>query len=388
MSSISLKHQAVNWTDGMKLSSRHFLQNDAYHADVLRDMAHTLLTDFNYGLLPPIEGMHSALEYDISPSRDRLEVILRSCNAITRGGVRILQSPNLLNKQQVAASVLATDHDGQDMVTFAVVIVADPFTRIPVGEPDPAESPLRHPHSTPMLRLEIVPESQVNLNFTRGHHLMIGKVHWRDRQFRWEDGYVPACAVTEAHPALMGRYEEFDQLQNGLRRSALAVVEAVHQKHAQSRPDYDVQLARNTAKLCEQILHYIADTSFFFKNAVRAAPPILLLQQVSRLAGRLSVALNLMPGNEREKLLTYYSQWTSILPIGFLETLSKMVDLQYDHLHIMDSLVPAESFLRMLAGLWGHLSGLEFIGKLGNNLVIGIENEYRNTPSTRHNLLD
>ncbi len=372
----------------MKLGSRHFLQGDAYHVDMLRDMAHTLLSDFSYGLLPPVEGQYSALEFDVSPSRDRMEVILRSCNAITRGGVRLLQSPSMVNKLHVSASLLATDYEGQEAIAFAVIIVADPFSRVPVGDPDPAESPLRHPHTVPMLRLEIIPESQVNLQYTRGYHLMIGRVIWRDRQFYWEEGYVPACAVTEAHPTLARYYEEFGQLQNSLRKSALDVVEAVQQKHTQNRPDYDVQLARNTAKLCEQILHYLADTSFYFKNALRGAPPILLIQHVSRFAGCLSATLSLIPGNEREKLLTYYSQWTGILPIAFLEMLSKMVDLQYDHLNIMKAFKLADAFLRMVVSLWGHLAGLEFIGKLGNNLVIGIDSEYRNAASTRHNLLD
>jgi hypothetical protein len=372
----------------MKLSSRHFLQNDAHQVDVLRDMAHLLLNDFNYGLLPPMEGMLASLEYDISPNRDRFEIILRSCNAITRGGVRILQLPHLHNKQQVSASVSATAYEGQDAATFAVVIIADPFSRIPVGEPDPDESPLRHPFSTPALRLEIVPESQLNLNYTRGHHLMIGKILWRDRQFSWVDGYLPACAVTEAHAGLVSRYEEFDQLQNELRKSAIAIVDAIYQRQAQNRPDYDVQLARNTAKLCEQIVHFLADTSFVFKNALRASPPLLLVQQVSRLAGRLSATLNLVPADERERLLTYYSQWTSVQPIGFLETLSRMVDLQYDHLNIAESLAPATAFMRMVTSLWTSLSRLEFIGKIGNNLVIGIENEYRSTSTPRHSLLD
>ncbi len=371
----------------MKLASKHFLQNDAYHADVLRDMAHILLNDFNFGLLPAIEGMHSSLEYDLSPNRDRFEVILRSCNAITRGGVRIFQNPSRLHKQQVSASVLATDFEGQDNATLAVVIVADPFTRIPVGEPDPEESPLRHPYTAPVLRLEIVPESLLNLQYTRGHHLVIGKILWRDRQFSWIDGYIPACAVTEAHATLVGFQEELDVLQNSLRQNAMSIVDAIYQK-AQNRPDYDVQLARNTAKLCEQIVQFLADTSFPFKNMTRGSSPILLVQQVSRLAGRLSATLNLFPATEREKLLAYYSQWTNIQPSGFLETLSQMLDLQYDHLNIAASIAPAQAFIRLVAGLWASLSRLEFIGKGGNNLVIGIENEYRNTSTTRHNLLD
>lgn len=387
MSSITQKYQAVNWIDGMKLSSRHFLQSDSYHIDACRDVAEILLNDCNFGLLPPMDGMRSALEIDISPERARFEVILRCCNAVTRGGVRILLHPQFHNKQAVSASVSLSDYEGQDNANFAVVVTANPFIRVPVGEPDPEEVPLRHPHTTPSLRMEIIPESILNLNYAKGHHLVIGKVRLRDKQFFWVDDYLPACAVNEAHPTLMSRFEEIDRLQNALRQHAVAIVDAIYQK-AQGRPDYDAVLARNTAKLCEQIVHFLGDTTFAYRNLGRISPPIHLVQQVARLAARVSSTLNLIPAMDREKLLAYFSQWTNIQPSGFLETLSKVGDMQYDHLNIGASLQEAMEFMRLIAGLWGSLSRLEFIGKSGNNLVIGIESEYRNTVTTRHSLLD
>lgn len=372
----------------MKLSSKHFLQNDAYHADSLRDLAHLLLNDLNFGLLPATEGMRSSLEYDLSPNRDRFEVILLSCNAITRGGVRILQNPAQHNKQAASASVLASEYAGQDEATLAVIITANPFVRIPVGEPDPEETPLRHPNTSPSLRLEIVPESTINLNYLNAYYLVIGRIAWRDKQFIWDEDYIPACTSTTAHPSLREAYEEFDQLQNGLRRNAIAIMDLMQQRQAQSRPDYDLQLAKNTAKLCEQMIQHLADTSFTFKNTIRSAAPIELVEQICRLAGRLFATLNLIPATDRERLLAYYSQWTGINPFAFQQNLSKLIDLQYDHLNIRESLNAVATFLRMVANLWGNLSKLEFLGKLENNLVIGIESEYRSNTTTRHSLLD
>ncbi|MFM2375075.1 MAG: hypothetical protein RLZZ165_172, partial [Bacteroidota bacterium] len=57
----TMKHQAVNWTDGMKLSKVHFIQSDAYHEESMQNLAKCLLRDDNYGLLPPMGGEDSSL---------------------------------------------------------------------------------------------------------------------------------------------------------------------------------------------------------------------------------------------------------------------------------------------------------------------------------------
>lgn len=386
--SINNQHQAVHWIDGMKLSSTHFLQADAYHTDQMRDKAQALLTDFNYGLLPPLEGMRTSLDLDLSTHTDHIEVQLSSCNAITRGGVRICLYRQSHNHSPIKATVNASDFENHEESRLAVLLIANPFKRIPVGEPDPEESPLRHPYTTPSLRMEIVPESMVNLNYTNGFQLMVGSITWKDKHFSWEENYVPPSATSTSHQTLSAAHAEIDRLQNNLESHSIKIMQTIHQKEGQNRPDYDAKLARNTARLCEEVLRYLADSSFSFKNQSLSGPPVLLVQQAARLAGRLHASLYMIPEDDREKLLAYYYQWTEIKPIQFQQTLSQITGLRYEHLNIMASLEPATRFLRLMEGLWARLSRLKFIGQNEKSLVLGIENEYRSYNTTTHTLLD
>jgi hypothetical protein len=236
--------------------------------------------------------------------------------------------------------------------------------------------------------LEVVYSSTVSKSELHGNQLVIGKVLWRTRNFSVDAQYVPACAVTAAHPVLLNRYSEIEKLQNTLRKAAIDIVQNIHLKASQNRPDYDPELARNTAKLSTVIVDYLADGLFAFKNTFKSSPPILIVEYVSRLAGRLSAVLSLMPGAERERLLTYYSQWTNIQPMKFSADLNGVAEVQFDHLNLEISTRLALEMMNVLTGLWSHLSGLEFIGKTGDNLVMGVNNEHRNHATTRHSVLD
>ena len=46
-----LTHYPVNWIDGMKLSSRHFIAVQDFVTDSLRDAIALQTTDLNYGFL-------------------------------------------------------------------------------------------------------------------------------------------------------------------------------------------------------------------------------------------------------------------------------------------------------------------------------------------------
>lgn len=388
MNSTNTEHQAVHWIDGMKLSSSHFLHNDAYHTHQLRDVAQLLQNDYNYGLLPPPEGLRTSLDLDHNAHSDRFEISVKSCHVITRNGVRISIVPDSRGTQQIKASVNSSDYETYDQIQLSVILSANPYERIPVGEPDPEESPLRHPYSRPSYRLEIVPASLVNLNFARTFFLVIGRVIWKDRRFFWDDGYVPPCSCTAANQNLENIYSEFDNLQNGLLKHSIDILQTIHKKDAQSLPDYDPRLARNTARLCETVLEFLADTSFSFKNQTLSGPPIAMVEQASRLAGRVQASLYLIPEDERERLLAYYYQWTEIKPNEFQQTLNRIAGLRYDHLDTMESLKQGGIFLRLIAELWNRLSRLKFMGQNEKNLVLGVENEYKPINTTTHSLLD
>ena len=82
-----LTHYPINWIDGMKLSSSHFIAEQDFVTDSLRDAIALQTTDLNYGL-QPVAGdsvkMHVLLDH-----YNQLQLTLEECHAITPNGIRI-----------------------------------------------------------------------------------------------------------------------------------------------------------------------------------------------------------------------------------------------------------------------------------------------------------
>lgn len=47
-----IKHNAINWVDGMKVSQMHLNEQDNFIIDSIRDSNSLQINNFNYGLLP------------------------------------------------------------------------------------------------------------------------------------------------------------------------------------------------------------------------------------------------------------------------------------------------------------------------------------------------
>ena len=87
----TLTYLPVNWVNGLKLTSKHFFANQYSQTEALNREAGRSLTSYNYGLGEVLEGIGDNLEIEISgDTMSTLCVRLKSCNAITKGGLPIV----------------------------------------------------------------------------------------------------------------------------------------------------------------------------------------------------------------------------------------------------------------------------------------------------------
>ena len=87
----TLTYLPVNWVNGLKLTSQHFFANQYCQTEALNREAGRSLTSYNYGLGEVLEGIGDNLEIEISgDTMSTLCVRLKSCNAITKGGLPIV----------------------------------------------------------------------------------------------------------------------------------------------------------------------------------------------------------------------------------------------------------------------------------------------------------
>lgn len=161
----TLTYLPVNWVNGLKLTSQHFFANQYCQTEALNREAGRSLTSYNYGLGEVLEGIGDNLEIEISgDTMSTLWVRLKSCNAITKGGLPIVYYDGLYGDEKPCATISESGLQTEDS-EYMVLISVDPYHLIPVGEPDPEEVPLHHPYVLPSIKLHIVPKNQVNKSF-------------------------------------------------------------------------------------------------------------------------------------------------------------------------------------------------------------------------------
>lgn len=377
-----VKHQAVNWIDGMKISRQHFADTDKHAADALRDTASAFLHSYDYGLLPPFRGQRISSDFDIAERvTNQVEIRLRQCNAITAGGCRIdlppLEYGAQLIYQYAFDDAAAAAEDPNTASLHYVVLSVNPFERVPAGDPDPNEMPPRHPFAAKQYQLMVMPAAQVNAGELGLHHLVIGQLVKQHGRFTVNEQYIPPSAAITSHPELIRYYERFSGLLNDIQLNSFKIIDKITSR------DTIQSLAKNVRLLCEQLLNFIAQAFYTYRNAIHQQPPVAMIGLFSNLAHIFYTTLH-FPGNkEKEELLKYFYEWKDVTPGNFEELLGKTIDLVYDHHQIQQSLAQVNHFLQVLAALWSKLSSLEFIGQRRENIVVAEQQVVQQTQAKR-----
>ena len=120
-----LTHYPVNWIDGMKLSSSHFIAEQDFVTDSLRDAIALRTTDLNYGL-QPVAGDSVKMQV-LMDHYNQLQLTLEDCHAVTPNGIRIQISASQ-EGQTLTPSKDMTEMKGN--ASFSVITKAENSEKI------------------------------------------------------------------------------------------------------------------------------------------------------------------------------------------------------------------------------------------------------------------
>ncbi|MDY0907293.1 hypothetical protein [Pedobacter sp. CFBP9032] len=356
-----LKHKSINWINGMKLSSSHFTANDLYLQDFVRDAISLNIHNSNYGFLPPIVGYNSSHDIEIvEKATNHIEIRVKYCNALTPEGVHIdiLQSDAMDN-------LTHSHYFGQsEPRNYFILLVVNPFNRIPAGIPDPEESPLRYPELAKAYSIIVLPENEIVSQMPDNYFLTIGQVYHENGRLTINKNYIPPSSTITSHPALIRYYETFNSLLNDLQLASFKIIDKT------SGRDNITPLGKNIRLISEKIVDFVAGIFYEYRNVAYRESPTVLVGYFSSLAHIFFTAVKLIDPKEREELLKYFYEWKDVTPGNFEELLAKTIELVYDHKQINLSMVTVNDFLSVLVALWNKLSGLEYIGQRKENIVV------------------
>ena len=347
-----IQQPTVNWQDGMKIRQQHFLQTENAWIDRVRDAWAGSIIPFNYGLLPTAEGDTSLdLRVEVSDAR-QIVVQLHTCQAVTSGGARI---DFRTEKDQPLRSTYQLSSN--EPALFEVIVSVNPFVRVPTGEPDPEEVPIRHPDAQPTYQLMIVPTEQLSITELGTYHVSVARVRSLGHEVKLSDSYLPPCATVSAHPGLRQWYDTLTERLVRTGGDARQVVQKIKVK-SEVRP-----LTMNLQEWAERITFFVADHLDEYRLLVPQQPPVHLLVFYVRLARTLKTCLLCMSDSGKEEMLRYLHEWSDTHPGTLEAVINSTVELEYDHHALYASLDTIHKFMDTVATLMAKLAALDYIGK-------------------------
>lgn len=354
----NIKYDLTNWVDGMKIHKDHFLNSENALMDAIRDARASMLTHYNFGLLPPAPGDISALDFNLVKSQsDNYIFTLNLCRAITAGGARIEIGASLDKKLTGTSKFDQFSGGKKEFDYYYAVVTVNPFERVPQGEPSPRETPARHPYTKPFYSLDIISGEDLAAEAFGLYHFPVARFKRKGNEIVSDDKWFPPCINIFSHPGMLALCKEIGSNLNRVQDYSNSIIRKVVAK------SQNTALAQNVKKLSEINVQYISGIFFSFRTILPYQPPVFLLNTMVNLANLVKVSLDFMIEKEKEELLQYFKEWTELTPTHFIELLANAIETEYDHYAIVDSYQPVNMFLHKWASLFEQLNELELIGK-------------------------
>lgn len=355
-----IKYLPVHWIDGMKINEDHFKQLELSVADHVRDAAGVGLNNYNYGLVSAATENDKSLDVKLQVDQSKLiSADLLTCRAITRSGARIEISSNLAQKyhftfEELSASFNASESKAK---SFYIVINANPFERIPVGQPDTDEVPPRHPYTIPAYSVSILPGDQLNNNAIPDYFIPIGKILLSAGRLSVDSSYIPPCCSVRNHSLLYDYYYDFGNKLGEISKSLITIIHKIKTK------SQNTSLTQNFNFMAEKVVFFTANELSRYRWIIAEQPPVHMLEYFIRFAYVMKTSLDCLVDRDKEELINYLSEWSEVSAGQFESVLTDVIRTEYNHLDISESIVPADRMLSMFFNLFGKLSQLDFIGK-------------------------
>jgi hypothetical protein len=353
----------VHWIDGMKINKSHFIaQNNAYTSQIAQGVS-GLLNTYNYGLLPNTYNDSNGLKLFVTTdNQQQVQVRLQKCRAITLGGHVIqLDEDTPLNGGYIGApipnlSIPFSELKGKAS-DYLIILVVNPYERIPYGFADPAEVPPRVPYTLPAYNLQLMPVNGANPNALGNFQLPVGKLKVLEQKVMLDEDYIAPCSAVSSHYDLVEIHAALEQFFGKMELYALQIIQKILQKKQQN------EMAGIVQKVCESISYFTASHLGNFKLVHLHQPPVLLINTVTAFARLLKNILDFYTGSGKEELINYCIEWCDVKQGELEGAITSLANHQYNHLNINESIEKIAGFTKLINQLFASLARLEYIGK-------------------------
>jgi predicted component of type VI protein secretion system len=385
---MAAKYNFVNWVDGMKITRSHFESEENALIYQLGEVASVMVDKYSYGLLTPAVGSSSSLKLNLDVDRAKLlRVTISICKAITPAGILIdINNQNPLNKQNVLAD-LSEEFKLDDLTngkSYYVTVSVDPYSKRPVGQPDSSENPPRYPFADYNYSINLLAASDMNIKENGAYHVSIGKLTVVSNGIEIDDKYIPPASKSSSQIDLAEACRDLDGALSQLELHSCSIVQKIYKKEQQNI------LAKAVLYLTEDLVHYLSTSIHRFRWQVPEQPPIVFVEYFAAMARLIKNSIDAKTGTGKEEMLNYFHDWVVEINQGEFEAIvDEMINVDYNHNDINESMQVVEKFVFTLTSILSKLNKLDFIGDKKKTGIIVTSEKAENTdkPKKRNFLI-
>jgi|SRR5690554_701094 len=371
-----VKYNAMNWVNGMKITRDHLITQENFFVDKIRDANSLAINSFNFGILPPAmsddpNGSFARLEVRNTATQD-IELVIQNCQILTSDGSRIIIDNLITNLKKIYQNPFEEEKKSQknndeyiiDDGNYFLVVSINVFERVAYGEIDTEETPTRHPYVKPQIKVLLISDTILNERTNGGNYIVLGKINMKSGIATIVTEFIPPVTAVISNRQLINFYNKF--LSSGLllRQLSIKILKKTHHKNQ------DDALAHNVKAICSATIRNMSNNYFKLRNYIDDLPPIYLVEVFSNFALEIYNEILLMPNDKVEEMLNYSMEWSSVKPHNLLDTITKLAEIEYNHLEIGECMLIIEESLDVLEVTLRKLSELDYIGQRKENVIV------------------
>ncbi|TLU97996.1 hypothetical protein [Dyadobacter luticola] len=371
-----VRHLAVNWVDGMKISKQHFVDTDHYHSDQLRRGQAASQTPLSYGLLIPADGDESIEMQILGDASQQIRIRIDQCQAVAPDGSHFdVVASDELKLDTSLNQVIEQYHlpPGKN-ITLYLVLSVSLFERKQVGNPLESEIPVRHPNTLPAYRINLVPAEMIDTGQWGGPALIIGKLDYSNAELKVARDFIPASKAVKSHKGLREWYNRFGGYLNDIETYSFRIIQKIKTKSQKSTLSDSVQL------MVERLVNVFSMVNVSYQRTVPFEPPVQMVVSMVQAVQSIRTSLECLTDREKEELLGYLGEWADDSPGSLEKQIMAVIQVTYNHNDILPCLKTIDTFYSMWSALFLKLSQLEFIGKRKGQQVFIIESPVHEPP--------
>lgn len=349
----------VNWIDGMKINKDHFIASDNNIVQQVKNTYLSFINPFNYGILLQQEANLNPLKIFIDiDNQDYVHVKVLNCSAITRGGSRIEIQDNYFSENDLSGAMPQTkiNIENTNNKVYYIALTVNSFGRVPFGIPSAEENPPRLPNVLPRYSLSVHNVDEKN-TIPNNNSLIIGKLAFNENKPEIDENYIPPCQAIFSHPRLVEYHAQLIKVMGQIEIDTINILRGIKDRKQ------NTNIAGTVGEVSDSILSFLGVHMVAFRKIAIYQPPVFIFEQMASLARIINNSINKQSSADKEELLNYIQDWSTLKQGAFEEMLVRTIEYKYDHNNINESIDSMAPFVNAISQIYNTLSNLDFIGK-------------------------